>query len=173
MDRSQNATAEDALRRLADAPRASVGVVSDTHGLVRPELVAAFEGCDLILHAGDVGAASVLDVLRRVAPVVAVRGNVDTGEWAATLPATAAVKVAGVSIRLVHDQASFAVGHGETAASLVVFGHSHRSVEERRGDVLFVNPGSAGPRRFSLPATAARLEIADGSVSVEMIDLDP
>lgn len=173
MGQSHRAATKDALRRLAQAPRASIGVVSDTHGLVRPELIAAFEGCDLILHAGDVGAASVLEALRVAAPVVAVRGNIDMGDWAASLPATATVEVAGVAIRIVHDQASFAVEPSPAAVSLVVYGHSHRAVEERRGDVLFLNPGSAGPRRFSLPVTAARVEIADRSLSVEILDLEP
>jgi putative phosphoesterase len=148
-----------------------VGVISDTHGLLRPQAVDALRGSDLILHAGDVGAAEVLDALRLVAPTTAIRGNVDTAIWATALPATDVISVGGVEIYMLHDRAALDLDPKAAGFAAIVFGHTHRPGAETRDGVLYLNPGSAGPRRFTLPVTVARLTIADGQVSHEIIDL--
>lgn len=148
-----------------------VGVISDTHGLVRPEAVDALRRVDLILHAGDVGNPEVLEALKGIAPVVAVRGNNDRGEWAEGLPAREAVGVGAVSIYMLHDLKEIGISPREAGFRVVVSGHSHKpSVEERNG-VLYVNPGSAGPRRFSLPVSVALLRVAGGEVQAQTIEL--
>jgi putative phosphoesterase len=149
-----------------------IGIISDTHGLLRPEAAAALRGCRLLLHAGDVGAAEVLDALRRVAPVVAIRGNVDRGDWASELPEREVVEVDGVSIYMLHDLAGLDLDPVAAGFGVVVSGHTHAPcVEERRG-VLYLNPGGAGPRRFSLPLSVARLTIEDGRALAEIVTLD-
>jgi putative phosphoesterase len=148
-----------------------IGVISDTHGLMRPEALAALAGSELILHAGDVGAPSVLAALRTIAPVVAVRGNNDVGPWAARLPATKTVRAAGARILLLHDAKELDVDPAARGVSAVVSGHSHRPRAETRDGVVFLNPGSAGPRRFRLPVTVARLRIDDAVPSAAIIEL--
>jgi putative phosphoesterase len=149
-----------------------IGVISDTHGLVRPEAVEALRGSELILHAGDVGNARVLEELREVAPVVAVRGNNDKGEWAEGLPAWEVLEVGAVSIYVLHDLKEIDISPSGAGFRVVVSGHSHKpSVEERRG-VLYLNPGSAGPRRFSLPVSVARLIVAGEAVDARVIELN-
>jgi putative phosphoesterase len=148
----------------------AIGVISDTHGLLRPEAIEALRGVDLILHAGDVGSSEVLETLKGIAPVVAVRGNNDKGHWAEDLPQWEVAEVGSISVYMIHDlkeiDLSFAAGF-----QVVVSGHSHKpSVEERKG-VLYVNPGSAGPRRFSLPVTIARLKVSGEEVSAEVVEL--
>ena len=139
-----------------------VGLIADTHGLLRPEATAFLAGSDHIVHAGDVGDPAILDALAAIAPVTAIRGNVDTDAWAARLPETTRVTVGGVTIYVLHDLAALDVEPQAHGICVVVYGHSHKpSVAERDG-VLFVNPGSAGPRRFRLPIAAAEL-IIDGS----------
>jgi putative phosphoesterase len=145
-----------------------IGVVSDTHGLVRPELLAALDGVAHVLHAGDVGAAAVLEALGRIAPVTAVRGNNDRGPWAATLPDAVTVTVTGLRIHLLHDRKELAA---VPDVDVVVTGHSHRPLVEERDGVLFVNPGSAGPRRFTLPVTIARLAVGRGTPSARIVSL--
>jgi putative phosphoesterase len=140
-----------------------VGVISDTHGLLRREAIAALAGSQLIIHAGDVGRPEVLAELRRLAPTFAVRGNVDTQAWAAKLPATEAVEVGGLLLRVLHDIADLDLDPGAGFAA-VVFGHSHKPSVEWRGSVLYLNPGSAGPRRFRLPVTVARLRLSDKTI---------
>ena len=125
-----------------------VGVVSDTHGLVRPELLQVFKGVDLILHAGDIGSPEVLEELQTVAPIIAVRGNNDKGEWASRIPESQIAKVGRVRIFMLHDLKEFDVSTSTARFQVVVSGHSHRPTIERRDGILFVNPGSAGPRRF-------------------------
>jgi hypothetical protein len=148
-----------------------VGVISDTHGLVRPEAVAALRGSELIIHAGDVGGPEVLEELGRVAPVVAVRGNNDRGAWAEALAEYEAVEVNGAFVYVLHDLKELDIAPAAAGFRVVVAGHSHRPlVEERRG-VLHLNPGSAGPRRFKLPVTVARLRVACGDASAEIINL--
>jgi putative phosphoesterase len=148
-----------------------VGVISDTHGLLRPQAVDALRGSDLVLHAGDVGAAEVLEALRLVAPTTAIRGNVDTAIWATALPATDVISVGGVEIYMLHDRAALDLDPKAAGFAAIVFGHTHRPGAETRDGVLYLNPGSAGPRRFTLPVTVARLTIAHGTLSHEIIDL--
>ena len=148
-----------------------IGVISDTHGLVRPEAVDALRGVGMILHAGDVGNAQVLEALNGIAPVVAVRGNNDKGEWAEGLPHWEVLEVGAVSIYMLHDLKEIDISPSGAGFRVVVSGHSHKpSVEERKG-VLYVNPGSAGPRRFSLPVSVARLRVTGGAVNAQVIEL--
>ena len=148
-----------------------IGLISDTHGLLRPEALAALTGCAHIAHAGDIGGAAVLDALAALAPVAAVRGNNDTDAWAARLSATANLTVGLVTIHVLHDIAELGIDPGATAVRVVVSGHSHKpSITERDG-VLFVNPGSAGPRRFRLPVSVALLEIRGRAISARIVEL--
>ena len=149
-----------------------IGLISDTHGLLRPEAVTYLRGSDLIVHAGDVGNAEVLEGLRAVAPVTAVRGNNDTGAWAHRIPPTAVLKAGGVQIYVLHDIAELDVNPADEGVRVVVSGHSHRpSINERDG-VLYVNPGSAGPRRFKLPVAAGELRIRGASVRAKIAELE-
>jgi putative phosphoesterase len=145
----------------------TIGLISDTHGLLRPEAVRALQGSDLIIHAGDVGKPEILDSLRAIAPVVAVRGNVDTDTWAASLPETAS---AG-EIFVLHDVKQLVFDPHSAGVRAVVSGHSHKPGSCERNGVLFVNPGSAGPRRFKLPITVARLDVSIEPWAVEFIEL--
>jgi hypothetical protein len=134
-----------------------LGVISDTHGLLRPEAIEALRGSAMIIHAGDVGKAAVLEQLRSISSVIAVRGNIDTEPWAATLPETAIVAAGAHKILVLHDLSQLALNPAEAGLAAVVFGHSHKPSMEKRAGVLYLNPGSAGPRRFRLPTTLARL----------------
>ena len=147
-----------------------IGVISDTHGLLRPEAVAALRGVEMILHAGDVGGSDILDELGAVAPVVAVRGNNDKGNWAEAIPEHTVVDISGVLIYMLHDIKELRRSPQPAGSRVVIFGHSHRPLVETRDGVLHLNPGSAGPRRFSLPTTVALLRIGD-DVAVEVIHL--
>jgi putative phosphoesterase len=147
-----------------------IGVISDTHGVIRPEALDALAGSRLILHAGDVGAPSVLTALRTIAPVVAVRGNNDVGPWAVRLPITKTVRVAGVRLYLLHDVKELDVDPVARGFRAVVSGHSHRAKTETRDGVVYLNPGSAGPRRFRLPVTVAHLRLGR-SASAEIVEL--
>jgi len=149
-----------------------VGVVSDTHGLLRQEAVHALRGSDVILHAGDIGDPEIIDKLRELAPVFPVRGNVDRGSWATKFPATDIVEVGDVLFYLLHDQAELDLDPGAAGFSAVVYGHSHQPAIEARGDVLFLNPGSAGPRRFKLPVTVARVRVRGRELVPEIVALD-
>ena len=149
-----------------------VGVIADTHGLLRASAIAALQGSDVILHAGDIGAPDVLEGLRAIAPVTAIRGNVDL-EWATALPDTAKLTVQGQRILLLHDLKTLACDPQAEGIAVVVSGHSHRPYLERRNGVLFVNPGSAGPRRFKLPIAVARLAITAGSVEARIVEIAP
>jgi hypothetical protein len=153
------------------APSLTVGVVSDTHGLVRPEAVEALRGSDVILHAGDVGGNHVLEELGQLAPVIPVRGNVDGG-WARLLPERRRLDLGGVSVLVLHDRALLSLDPGEEGLDVVVFGHSHQPLAERRKGVLWFNPGSAGPRRFRLPVSVGRLLIEGARVRPELIELE-
>jgi putative phosphoesterase len=148
-----------------------IGVISDTHGLLRPQAVKALRGVELIIHAGDLGGPEVLAALERLAPVQAVRGNVDRGEWAQALPLTRVVEVGGLKLYVLHEL--FALDLDPAAAGLagVIFGHSHRPHQERRDGVFYLNPGSAGPRRFTLPVTLAILTVEVNGLASEFIRL--
>ena len=148
-----------------------IGVISDTHGLMRPEAVSALQGSDLIVHAGDVGKPQVLETLRRIAPVVAVRGNIDRDEWATSLPAREAVEIGGIRLYVLHDLEELDFDPAATGFSAIISGHSHQPSIERRGRVLFLNPGSAGPRRFRLPVTVARLYVREGSLDAQIVEV--
>jgi putative phosphoesterase len=148
-----------------------IGVISDTHGLLRPEAVKALDGVDLILHAGDIGSPNVLDSLKGLAPVVAVRGNNDKGHWAEELPHSEVADVGSIRIYIIHDLKEMDLNAEEAGFQIVVSGHSHKpSVEDRMG-VLYVNPGSAGPRRFRLPISIACLKVSGSAVSAQIIEL--
>jgi putative phosphoesterase len=148
-----------------------IGVISDTHGLLRDEAVGALKGVDLILHAGDVGSLEVLEALKAIAPVVAVRGNNDKGEWAEELPHWEVAEVGSIYIYMIHDVKEIDLSPAAAGFQVVVSGHSHKpSVEERKG-VLYVNPGSAGPRRFKLPVSLAKLSVNGAAVKAELIEL--
>lgn len=146
-----------------------VALISDTHGLVRPEALDALRGADHILHAGDIDCPGVLEVLRALAPLTVVRGNNDRGAWAQILRATEVVEFAGVAIHLIHQVELLAVE--PAPGTVVVAGHSHKPAIETRGDVLYVNPGSAGPRRFSLPVSLGFLEIDRGKARARLVQL--
>jgi putative phosphoesterase len=148
-----------------------VGLISDTHGLLRESALHALRGCELILHAGDVGDAAILEALGKLAPVVAVRGNVDTAAWAEVLPVTAVANAGGKKIYMLHDVHQLAVNPAVSGYSMVVSGHSHKPGQMERDGVLFINPGSAGPRRFSLPITVARLDLERRPWQAEFIDI--
>jgi len=149
----------------------TLGVISDTHGLVRPEALAALAGVERIVHAGDIGDREVLDALGRVAPVTAVRGNNDRGRWAADIPETEVVEVGGVSLYLLHDLHELDLEPRAAGFAAVISGHSHQPRIEERDGVLYLNPGSAGPRRFKLPISLAKLTIRDARVRAELVTL--
>jgi putative phosphoesterase len=151
--------------------RKLIGVISDTHGLLRPEVPEIFEGVDLILHAGDIGTSEVLDQLRSVAPVVAVRGNNDTGSWASSIPETEVAEIGGARVYILHNLKELDLSPAAAGLDAVISGHSHRPSLERRAGVLYLNPGSAGPRRFKLPISVARLIIDGRKVNAELISV--
>jgi len=150
-----------------------IGVISDTHGQLRPEAVEALRGVDRIVHAGDVGAPEILDGLRKIAPVTAVRGNVDRADWVRERrpPASELVEVEGVSIYVLHILEELDLKPEAAGIGAVVYGHSHIPRQEERGGVLYFNPGSAGPRRFKLPVTVGRLVVKGGAVRGEIVEL--
>jgi len=150
-----------------------VGVISDTHGLLRPEAVAALAGARFIVHGGDVGDENILRTLEAIAPVTVVRGNTDTDAWARRLPRTAVLDVDGVRIYAIHDIGELDIDPPAAGVSVVVFGHSHRPGIEQRGNVLYLNPGSAGPRRFDLPVSVARLAVDGRTARAEIIEITP
>ena len=148
-----------------------VGVVSDTHGLLRPEVIPALTGVEHILHAGDVGDPAILERLRGVAPVTAIRGNIDTAGVCAKLPATDVLELGGSLIYMLHSLADLDLNPKAASIDVVVFGHSHKPSAEVRDGVLYLNPGSCGPRRFRLPVTVALLRVEDGVAEAEIVSL--
>ena len=150
---------------------AVVGLISDTHGLLRPEAVEALRNVDLILHAGDIGHADVLEELKSVAPVIAVRGNNDFGAWARDIPERQHVEVGHISIYMLHDMNELELDPVAAGYSAVVSGHSHKPVVTNHNDVLYVNPGSAGPRRFTLPISVGKLEVNEHVVTATLLTL--
>lgn len=158
-------------RSAAKVPR-KIGLISDTHGLLRPEALQALRGSDLIIHAGDVGDPSILEALANIAPVVAVRGNVDTAEWAKSLPESAVAEAQGANIYVLHDFKALDLDPKASEFHIVVSGHSHKPSRSEQNGVLYINPGSAGPRRFSLPITVAYLDLGVTPWTVEFVDLE-
>jgi len=148
-----------------------VGVISDTHGLLRPEAVAALLGSELILHAGDVGDERVLERLRVIAPTIAVRGNVDTGRWAESLPVTEVVALGELHLYMLHELASLDLDPKSAGFAAVISGHTHRPHAEVRDGILYLNPGSVGPRRFNLPVAMARLRVVGDKLSHEIVEI--
>ena len=148
-----------------------IGVISDTHGLLRPEAVEALRGSDRILHAGDVGTPEILQALAKIAPVTAIRGNVDTKPWARRLPKAEVVEAGGISIYMLHDLAQLDLKPEAAGFHVVIYGHSHQPKIEEKNGVFYFNPGSAGPRRFHLPVSVGRLTIASGNVQAELVEL--
>jgi len=149
-----------------------IGIISDTHGLLRPAAVAALAGCEHIIHAGDIGAPAVLDELSALAPLTAVRGNNDRAEWARAIPETEVVDLGGTLVYVLHDINGIDLDPAAAGFHAVVAGHSHRPSVETRDGVLYVNPGSAGPRRFTLPIAVAILRIERAALSAEIVHLD-
>jgi putative phosphoesterase len=149
-----------------------LGVISDTHGLLRRAALEALEGVGHIVHAGDVGDPAILPALERIAPVTAVRGNVDLGDWARRLPPTAQLEVGGRWFHVLHALEDLDLEPAAAGFDVVVHGHSHRPSIERRGSVLYLNPGSAGPRRFRLPVVLARVRIDGAAVDAELVSLE-
>ncbi|HJV87393.1 MAG TPA: metallophosphoesterase family protein [Noviherbaspirillum sp.] len=149
-----------------------IGLIADTHGLLRPEALLALKGVDLIIHAGDICDAKVLQTLREIAPVVAVRGNNDRGAWAEALAERETLDIGGVKIHVVHDIADLDLDPKSAGIDVIISGHSHRPSVKREGGVQYVNPGSAGPRRFKLPISLGFLHIKDGSARIELQALE-
>jgi putative phosphoesterase len=145
-----------------------VGLISDTHGLLRPEALEALRGCAHIIHAGDIGDAAILASLREIAPVTAVRGNNDRAAWASGIADTQMVQVEAARIYVIHDIAELDIDPVAAGVNAVVAGHSHKPASHVKGEVLYVNPGSAGPRRFSLPISIGFLHVAGSSVTAEL-----
>ena len=148
-----------------------LGVISDTHGLLRPEALQALRGSNRIIHAGDVGDPEILDKLGAIAPVTAVRGNIDKGAWARKLPETQVVELGGVSIYVLHDLAQIDLKPEAAGFRVVISGHSHIAKQETRNGVLYFNPGSAGPRRFKLPITVGKLTVTGDEIRAEIIPI--
>jgi putative phosphoesterase len=152
--------------------KVTVGVISDTHGMLRNEAVEAFKGAGLIIHAGDIGNPSVLDALRKLAPVIAVRGNMDGGAWASGLRRSEIIEVEEGLIYVIHDIGRMDMDPSAAGIKTVVFGHSHRPTVKTNRGVLYLNPGSAGPHRYTLPVSVALLEINGGSFDARIIKLN-
>jgi uncharacterized protein len=146
-----------------------VGVISDTHGLLRPEAIGLLRGSEHIIHAGDIGGPEIINALEHVAPVTAIRGNIDTQSWARRFPETEVVELGGVHIYVIHDVNALDLNPKAAGFSAVISGHSHQPRQEMKDGVLYFNPGSAGPKRFRLPASVGRLEVASGRVSGEIL----
>jgi len=149
----------------------TVGVISDTHGLLRQQALDALAGSDYIIHAGDIGDATVLERLRSLAPVTAVRGNNDKGHWALDIPITEVLRVDGALFYVLHIVEELEIDPRALGCHVVVSGHSHRPRVETRDGVVFLNPGSAGPRRFKLPTSVARVQVDAGKIHAEIVEL--
>jgi putative phosphoesterase len=149
----------------------NIGVISDTHGLLRPEAIAGLEGSEHIIHAGDIGDPAILDRLNEIAPVTAVRGNVDHGAWAKKIPQTNVLEIEGVSIYALHILDELDLKLEAAGFAVVIYGHSHMPKSETKNGVLYFNPGSAGPRRFDLPVSLGRLRVRDGNIKADILRL--
>jgi putative phosphoesterase len=149
-----------------------IGVISDTHGLLRPEALAALQGSDYIIHAGDIGDPQILDKLVAIAPLTAVRGNVDHGAWTRKIPATNVLEIGEISIYVLHNLQELDLKPEAAKFAVVVYGHSHVPKQEVKNGVLYFNPGSAGPRRFKLPVSVGHLTIDDGKIDAKILLLE-
>jgi putative phosphoesterase len=149
-----------------------IGVISDTHGLLRPESLAALQGSDYIIHAGDIGDPVILDKLEEIAPVTAVRGNVDHGAWTRKIPATNVLQIGEISIYVLHNLQELDLKPEAAKFVAVVYGHSHVPKQERKNGVLYFNPGSAGPRRFKLPVSVGRITIEHNKIDAKILPLE-
>ncbi|MBE7926377.1 metallophosphoesterase family protein [Pseudomonas saudiphocaensis] len=149
-----------------------IGLISDTHGLLRPEALAALQGCERIIHAGDIGKPAVLDGLRALAPLEVIRGNIDTADWAQALPDRLDLHIGDLRLHVLHDLKELDIDPQAAGIDVVIAGHSHQPKIERRDGVLYINPGSAGPRRFRLPISLALLRLEGGNAQAELIRLD-
>lgn len=152
-------------------PPLRIGVIADTHNLLRPEALERLRGCDRLLHLGDIGKPAILDALRELAPLEVVRGNNDTDDWAEALPETLSLEAGGLRLYLIHDLKQLSIDPRAEGFDLVLAGHSHKPLDEVRDGVRYLNPGSAGPRRFKLPISLAILTISEGHAEVEMVSL--
>ncbi len=152
-------------------PALRIGLLSDTHGLLRPEARAFAAGCDYIIHGGDIGSAAILDELSALAPLIAVKGNNDRQAWAAHLPQTDMIRVGGVFIYVIHDISQLDIDPGAAGANVIVSGHSHIPRIEHRDGILYVNPGSCGPRRFKLPISVGEIHVEDTKVRARTVEL--
>lgn len=159
------------FRERRQEKKSLIGVISDTHGLIRPEAVQALRGANLIIHAGDIGKAAVIEALKSIAPVVAIRGNNDRGRWAHRFPETAVVEVEKIRIYVIHNVKELEIDPRTAGFQIVISGHSHRPSAVERDSVLFLNPGSAGPRRFKLPIAVARIRVRGESVIPRIVEL--
>ncbi|VXC06398.1 metallophosphoesterase family protein [Pseudomonas sp. 9Ag] len=148
-----------------------IGVISDTHGLLRPETLAALQGCERIIHAGDIGKPEVLEGLRALAPLDVIRGNVDSGDWAAEVPEHLDLEIGGLRVYVTHDVKTMGIDPIAEQVDVVIAGHSHQPKIEQVNGVLFLNPGSAGRRRFTLPISLALLDIEDGQPRAQLVTL--
>ena len=153
------------------SPAVVIGVISDTHGLLRPEAVTALQGSDYIIHAGDIGDPEILDELRSIAPLTVVRGNIDHETWARKIPLTDVLEAGGISIYVLHNLDELDLKPEAAGFAAIIYGHSHTPESETKNGVLYFNPGSAGPRRFKLPVSVGRLVVSDGKIQVEIVDL--
>ena len=149
-----------------------LGLISDTHGLLRPEATAFFHGSDRIVHCGDVGSPGILGELAAIAPLTAVRGNNDKGSWADRLPETQFLEIGEIGLYVIHDLAELDIEPGAAGVRVVLCGHSHKPSIEERGGVLFINPGSSGPRRFKLPVAAGELSVSAGAVCARIVEFE-
>jgi putative phosphoesterase len=157
------------MQALADAH--VLGIISDTHGLMRPQAIKALEGVTMIIHAGDIGTPEVLEALHAIAPVVAVRGNNDKGAWAQGLPETEVVEVGGVALYVLHDVKTLDLDPVAAGFHAVISGHSHQPAMTTQQGILYLNPGSAGPRRFKLPISVARVTVRGNTLDAQLVEL--
>jgi len=148
-----------------------IGIISDTHGLLRPEAVELLRGSEHIIHAGDIGSPEIIPALEKIAPATAIRGNVDTQSWARRFAETEVVELEGLHVYVIHDANALDLNPRAAGFAAVISGHSHQPKQEMKDGVLYFNPGSAGPRRFKLPISVGRLEIESGKVSVEILEI--
>ncbi len=154
-----------------ERPLRVIGLISDTHGLIRPEAIEALQGVDLVVHAGDIGKPEVLDALKAIGPLVAIKGNNDSGAWAKALPDTRLVQTADTRLFVIHNVKELDCDPATNGYDVIITGHSHKPSIVTRDGVLFVNPGSAGPRRFKLPVAVGKLFIQNQKINAELIEL--